>query len=110
MSARIQRFWTKEEFALARQMRAAGCSDAEIARRLDRSENSVYFRLKGEHGFLGDTRSGRPTAEQFAAAESLRDMEDAQDFAARRTGILTAILCGDPPPGRSALDEKRRDA
>ena len=114
MSARTQRFWTKAEIALARQMDADGTSHAEIGRRLDRSANSITGRLCRHNDHTRDEQLPRRpvtcSPEQLTQAQARLDAQIARDWNALRTGQLTPILLGDPPPGCSALDEKRRGA
>ena len=114
MSARTQRYWTKPELALARQMEADGLTHAEIGRRLDRSAHAITGRLcRPDDRTRDEALPRRPivcSADQLAERMARRDVEDARDLHALRTGILTPFLLGDPPPGRSALDEKGRGA
>ena len=109
MSARTQRYWTKPELALARQMEADGLTHAEIGRRLDRSAHGIKCRLCRPMTAC-ERRPIVCSADQLAERMARRDVEDARDLRALRTGILTPFLLGDPPPGRSALDEKGRGA
>jgi hypothetical protein len=114
MSARTQRFWTKDEVLLARQMEADGFSHAEIGRRLDRSAHAITGRLCRRNDNTREEQLPRRSVtcapQQLAQAQARLDAQKARDWHALRTGRLTPILLGDPPPGRSALDEKRRGA
>lgn len=114
MSARTQRYWTKDEVLLARQMEADGLLHAEIGRRLDRGTNSVTGRLcRRNDRTREEALPRRPVTcspDQLADAQARFDAREARDWNALRTGRLTPILLGDPPPGCSALDEKRRGA
>ena len=114
MSARTQRYWTKPELALARQMEADGLTHAEIGRRLDRSAHAITGRLCRADDRTREGRLPRRpivcSAQQLADARARFDATEARDWRALRTGKLTPILLGDPPPGRSALDEKGRGA
>ena len=106
----VKGFWSKDEYLLARRWRAEGCTIPEIAHRLNRSVQSVYFRLKGTHGFNSERKQATCTPQQLADAKARSEARWAREAEALRTGNLTPLLFGDPPPGQSALDEKGRGA
>lgn len=97
-------FWTDQELAAAARMTEQGCSFSEIGKALGRSAEAV--RNKMNDSGLHESEQPkvhivdlRPSQEVLAARERKYELE------AKRT--LGAILMGDPPPGFSALDQKR---
>jgi hypothetical protein len=85
------REWTDTEVSQLEALRAKGMSYTEIAKVLGRTMWSVQS--KGSN--LGLTN---PVSE-FEAAQALVPQVD------RSKMSLTALMLGDPPPGRSALDQ-----
>lgn len=71
-------------------------SCAECRRERDRRARAERKGVRGE----GPVRLGRPEPSPETIAEAVRA------YSAPRT--LTEALCGDPPKGRSSLDQKRQ--
>jgi hypothetical protein len=100
--------WTPHESGMLVEMKEGGKSWAEIVARLPgRSLGAIQARWT----FL---RGADPSTERFAAP-SLRDvhsrdraLDRAREARASSTSgrDLTSLICGDPPPGRSALDRR----
>lgn len=115
--------WTREEVALLLKFREEGCGWGEIGHRLDRQSAQCaarYWYLKGGKvaGGAGvksvkdiEAERARKHATEQRAIEardrrSLAKIE--RDERAAQAGDLTPIFFGDPPPGYSALDQRRR--
>jgi hypothetical protein len=81
--------WTEEEIAILIDMKRRGHSIPEIASELGRGENSVANRASSLRSTIVDGAGivFRPP-QAFVHAD------------------LTAKIMGDPPPGRSALDQR----
>jgi len=106
-------FWTPEKLAILKQMDARGCSATAIAAAVGAPRVSlVEYRLYT----LGnpDARAN-PRAERIVPADPsvLAARAARSEISARREardmerGVLTALVFGDPLPGRSALDQMR---
>jgi hypothetical protein len=88
----------------------------DIGARLNRRAQVIaarYRLLKGKQGrneFDAQQAERRRTllAKRFARRDALNDARAARDLAALERGDLTPVFCGDPPPGRSALDRRRQ--
>ena len=92
--------WTTKRWERAQELRAKGFSDASIAADLGLTRVQVY------HKFNNEASSERNRRDKQAVKDTL-DRRDAL-FATPRT--LTETICGDPLPGRSALDKKNSGA
>lgn len=86
--------WTQKDYEVARDMLAAGHDHEAIAARIGRSVSGVKQKLA-----LVPQASGRPTELMLLRRDRREDASYRRD--------LTGMLCGDPPPGYSALDRKR---
>jgi hypothetical protein len=94
--------WTEDEESAVQQYLAAGLTWAEIAKRLHRSVAACKTRFserrRGQRGgpiILTTRREAVETARQ-------------QQLTLPQPASITAWVCGDPLPGRSALDQKRQ--
>ena len=91
--------WTEEELKRANLMRAAGYSYGTIDKALRRPSGATQRRFE----FAG--HGSKDHAKSFRAPEYLVAERDAL-AAAREQRALTENICGDPPPGYSALHGK----
>src|ERR1041384_8045722 len=87
------REWSDEDLQKLVDMRHAGFSYNEIARELDRTFNAVA-------GKCSNMRRLMPKAE--ALPRQMLSVKRVQTRGER----FTSFLLGDPPPGRSALDQR----
>lgn len=96
--------WGKDEKTRLWQMREAGVSFEAIADALQRSVKSVeskHTQVRLAH--LNRGTRGRPTDVDYRMAERNARPEYSVGYAP----TLSQTLFGDPPPGRSALDQRR---
>ena len=101
--------WTAEQESRLCELAGQGLSWAAIGAALDRTADAChrrYYQLRGPCS--GSRAHYAPSlvssrARQLAAATAAQARLKADE--AERS--LTAILCGDPLPGRSALDQRR---
>lgn len=111
--ASIAAFWTPEKLAISKQMDARGCSATSIAAavsapRVSLVEYKLYTLGSPEARANPGSRRIVPADPSVIAARAVRC-----DLAARREardlarGNVTALVFGDPLPGRSALDQMR---
>lgn len=95
--------WTDDDTDVARKMLADGEGEEVFLSRLGRTRAAAVDRVKRMNHKAA--RDGLPAMAR-ASSEALAD--------ARRRAIaprsLTAWLCGDPAPGRSALDRRGASA
>lgn len=116
--------WTPQDEELAKKLLEARATEAEFQEKLGRSKAASYahfYYLK--HGDknrpdrirLRPSRGKNIVGEEGASADvvlsyarpAVQLLEEAkQRLLAPRS--ITAMLCGDPPPGYSALDKKQR--
>lgn len=89
--------WTDEDYATARQLREAGVSFDDIAKKLGRTVYAIKSKLQG--------RVAEAMAPPTPPEDVLTERERLLDARARQCDI--AHLMGDPPPGYSALDRMR---
>ena len=114
--------WTEFEMMEAVRMRADGMSFTTIGAELDRGAQSVEDKLRYLKARTLESAklvaAGRcPRTENHflnmvTAAPSLRPEQiEARDanYRAMASQDLTATICGDPPAGRSALDQRQKD-
>lgn len=87
-----RRPWTEEDWATLKRMHAEGKTWSEIDKALGRPPRRSRSKWENERG------KERVRADRAAAATRLAPAEHQS---------LTAAFCGDPLPGRSALDRKR---
>lgn len=90
-----RRPWTEEDWIALQRLHAEGKSWAEIDKALGRPPRTSRSKWENERG------KERVRADRAAAATKLAPAEHQS---------LTAAFCGDPLPGRSALDRKRNGA
>jgi hypothetical protein len=106
--------WTPEQEKLAGELMAAGTPPEQFLVKLGRTKDAAYQRLyykrvgpyrpkaerlrpiSAQTFQIGDQVSARPDEKLLAEAEARANVP--------RTA--TAWLCGDPPPGYSALDKR----
>lgn len=86
--------WTEDEYRRAVNMRADGLTCKEVGLAIGRSEKAVRQKM-----LYFDPPIGRPTELMLLRRDRREDASYRRD--------LTGTLCGDPPPGYSALDRKR---
>lgn len=112
------RRWIPADDKRLLELRAKGHDWATIGRRLDRRAQSCATR----HRFLSGPVEQKPilsvaeieaqhwddagATQIIRRRDELNDRREARDLAAMRSGNLTPVICGDPPPGRSALDRR----
>jgi len=96
--------WSRSDWERARQLREAGGSYQDIAddlgvavHRVSAKFANVRHRERIESGTVKDYNSG-------PSPKALIERQARAVAASRRN--QTAQLCGDPPPGYSALDKK----
>ncbi len=104
MSGGPKLWWKPREWALAQRLRDAGKSYAEIADDLDTTEKRVMMKFNNEAVRLRRQSGTVLSRPGDPSPKALIERAKRQD--APRS--LTALLCGDPAPGQSALDKKRR--
>ena len=101
--------WTPEKRALAINMAHDGSLNAEIAKAVGLSIASVNMHLNGCNRpikkAIDQKRVSYVSAVERAPSAVLEERERRKAAADRRD--YTAIFCNDPPPGYSALDQKR---
>lgn len=104
---RNYRRWTAEEDARLLHLHDVkgwffNAIDVELGR-VNKASSDRYKRLMGQRGNV--PRQPRTKTSRTV----LRDAIRADDIARASAGhtSITAMLLGDPPPGRSALDQKR---
>lgn len=105
--------WTPEQELLARELMAAGASAEEFLAKLGRSKDAAYQRLYFHRRTAADwsyrRRKPRGVSFQLADPVSARPTAELLEDAKARANALrpiTAWICGDPPPGYSALDKR----
>lgn len=111
--------WTPEETELARKLLAEGAPEREFERQIGRTKEAAKTRIQ-----TLNYRARRAEADRFRTlsgsrckkseyrrveAEAAIPPEVIADSVRRSDAprSLTAMLCGDPPPGYSALDRRR---
>lgn len=87
-----RKLWTDEEWATLQRMRADGASWAEVDKALGRPPRCSRSKWENEQGKI-----------RVRAARAARAIQPA----CPEHTSLTSQFCGDPLPGRSALDRKR---
>lgn len=90
------REWTEAEIQQLKDMRAKGMTYVDISKQIKRSVCSA----QRMGSMLGLTRE---FSDQSAAAH--RDAQTLVPAVDRSKMSITALMLGDPPPGRSALDQ-----
>lgn len=90
-----RKVWTEEEWTELKRLRADGVAWTEIDKALGRQPKSSRSKWENEHA------KERVRADRAVAASKPAPAEHHS---------LTAAFCGDPLPGRSALDRKRAGA
>lgn len=109
-NGRVYPKWSEEDCTRLLALVDAGESWDAIAAAIDRTVWACKVKLsclRGHKGLPGNqaTRVAAPVQQRMAEVARLQRLHDA---ALPRS--LTAEFCGDPLPGRSALDEKLRAA
>lgn len=110
--------WPPEHTDIAREMLANKAPDAEFLRVFGRSKQAAqaHVRWKDDADYRAERTAyralKRPTPKDkcrtnLAVPDRLREEASARACAPR---TLTALVFGDPPPGMSALDQKRQGA
>lgn len=84
--------WTEAEIARAVQLRKSGLLIKEVAEQLGRTFDSTASKI-GNLKTLIDGKAKAPAARPRLYRS--------------RSEFVTASLMGDPPPGRSALDQRQ---
>jgi hypothetical protein len=92
--------WTAELWARAQAMRAAGDAYRVIGEAIGMPQHQVVWRFYAERA-----REKKASQESTSNSEVLE--ERARRSAAMDRRSMTATFFGDPPPGYSALDQKR---
>lgn len=98
MKAFWNQIWTPEKWQRAQDMRSADYHDVSIAKELGFTEAQVRYK------FTNEAAAHRPSRER----EELRAALNERDALLATPRTLTEVVCGDPLPGRSALDKIRR--
>jgi hypothetical protein len=104
----LSNHWTEDEFAIALEMLARGDDNAAFLAAFGKTKKAAQTRRdRMKYGspprIYGKNRS-RPCRTIAVSAQALAD---ATHRASLEHVSLTAALCGDPLPGRSALDRRR---
>ncbi len=92
--------WSPAKWQRAQDLRAKGFSDASIASDLGLTLTQI------RHKFTNEAHSQR----------AFREKREIEAVLAQRDALLvhprtlTALVCGDPLPGRSALDKQRQSS
>lgn len=94
--------WTEDEESQMRQDLAGGLTWIEVAKRLQRSVASCKTRFSSRRRGQRGGPIVLPTRRE--AVEIARQ----QQLKLPQPASITAWVCGDPLPGRSALDQKRQ--
>lgn len=89
--------WTDEKWQRAQALRTAGKRDDEIGAALGLTETQVGYKFNNE---LYAQRAARDK-------KRIEAEMDKRDALLAIPQSLTAAICGDPLPGRSALDKAR---
>lgn len=90
--------WNDQNWARAQELRAAGMTFDLIAADIGLTKSQVY------HRFYPLERGGNTNA---VRAEAPNNVIIERDRAHQAERSLTASICGDPRPGRSALDRRQ---
>lgn len=100
-------WWKAADWTRAKLLRADGKTYQEIADELDMEYGRVAHKFHNEkHREVIEVGSAAGECHRSHTGPSPKQLiERAQRQAAPRS--LTALLCGDPAPGQSALDKKR---
>lgn len=98
MGVKWNQIWSPQKWQRAEKMRADGYRDDQIAREIGLTESQVTNKFTNMAYFH------KRSARKQVSCEAL-DERDAL-FALPRT--VTESICGDPLPGRSALDKLRQ--
>lgn len=98
-----RRSWTDHEIFRAKAWRKAGHTYRDIDRWLHRPHGSTASKLN----YQDTTRRYTVSSALRPSPRAIAEAERRYEAASRRD--LTASFFGDPPPGYSALDQKRRD-
>ncbi len=89
--------WSPEKWQRAQEMRAADYHDVTIAKELGFTEAQVRYK------FTNDAAAHRPSLDR----QQLRAVLNERDALFAKPRALTAVLLGDPLPGRSMLDKRQ---
>lgn len=92
--------WTMAEEDQVRELVAAGATASEAAKRLKRGMEAVRGKAANMGLKFASGRKGRPSE------ADIREKEDFIRPAPARYASRTAMIFGDPPIGRSALDQR----
>lgn len=104
---------TKAQLVLVAECRDVGETWSQIGRRLGMDGTTVHMAVDARYAAArrkainerrrcGHAGQAPVPEDQVTAGRAWMNRDDTRD--------LTGVLLGDPPPGRSALDEKRRAA
>jgi hypothetical protein len=102
--------WTDGRERRAREMLADGANYDDIGDELGVSAEYVQEQIEGGRDANPQSQQGRQRADAAALAEREARLAArfARDDEGRARGDLTGEHFGDPPPGYSALDRRRR--
>ena len=108
------RRWSLAEDEVLCAMLADDADNKAIARALGRSSNSVYMRrmrfrpnsAKSTDLSTAETRQATNARSRQRPSSAMEIERDRRAAAASRASI-TGAVCGDPPPGFSALERRR---
>lgn len=100
--SRSYKMWTEREYRDAKRFLAQGWSYQQIAARFGRSPDAVQKRLRADPTRFRTILHGDVVAPP-SVPESVEADRDERAMLEPRS--LTALICGDPLPGRSALDK-----
>lgn len=115
-----RRAWTAAEIALLSELRGRGVPYRQIAAEVGHSENCCTVMLHYQRQGRTRTPKGgrRAVMNRVSSAVQLGSRAPSPEALAQRVALaaalqqrgITAVCMGDPPPGRSALDQRRGGA
>ncbi len=103
--------WNDEDTKKARELIAAGADNSTFLREIGRSKPAAYARIRyvdcPETYRLSRLREKAKAVEYSPPFRIPSEVLEAARLRLSANLSLTAILCGDPRPGQSALDRKQ---
>lgn len=97
--------WTPDQIAIARELHAACATEAQCMARLGRSKaacNTKIYNIRSVERVAARVANGQPPLQATIPDEVIADAIRR----ARAPRTITSWICGDPPPGYSALERR----